>query len=325
LKQTSWPAIGGHNEESDRWRSRRSKANVAGRLVVMLAVATLVPSVDAAEPSGGAYTCVAVASNPPAPGLMLATREYVWTYYKPVMTVHRRPFVARTLIAKTQQRRWDYEIPTLRTERRVLWKYPQMTCRYPLGVLPNDCETVWHNAYGEFPVLATARDHVVVDVPAWTWEDKTYFVDVPEWSYVAQNLTIGVPALVTPESCGVFVGDAARAMATTEAASGGSVAPEAASAPPSVSIQNTRAGLESELASVVAALDQGIANIDGSIASIKASGGDPAQLASDNGKTVDMYALRATLVEQQVKARERFARMIDELEALGRPSGAAAP
>jgi hypothetical protein len=316
------------------WKSaRRDQRNVrsclwhVGRAIVAALSAPLAASVAmpafAEGASAGAYTCVASAANPPAPGLMLATRQYDWTYYEPVLSTRREPFVVRTLIPKTRSQRWDYEVPTLHTERRVLWKYPELTCRYPFGVLPNDCETVWRNAYADMPVLATEHDHLDVDVPAWKWEDKTWYVDVPQWSYVERHLVIGVPAIVAPESCAVFVGDAARGLSLPDDARAvDSATGSAKAAAMPASIEHARAGLEAELEALVAALDQSIANVDATIASVKAAGGDPAKLPSDNGKTVDLYALRASMMDQRTEAREKFSRMMNELDTLNRPAAA---
>jgi hypothetical protein len=256
-------------------------------------------------------TCVAPAPNPPSAGnLLLATQQYRWSFYKPELRMRSQAFVARVLSPSTLPRRYDYEVPAFRTERRVLWKYPELSCRYPVGVLPNDCETVWRNVYADMPVLATERDHIVIDVPAWTWTDTTFYIEIPQWKWIEAPLTFSVPLVVAPESCARFVGEAAGGVPAGDSDRAG-VVPVSTGA----SIDAKRARLGAELVAVQAALDQGIANVDTTIASIKAAGGDPANVMSGDGKSVDMFAVRASLVEQRENTRVRFARMIADLDA----------
>jgi hypothetical protein len=283
---------------------------------LLIGLAVLVASTErtahAADSIGGVI-CVAPAASPPDAGkLMLATQQYRWTFYQADFRLRSEAVVTKVLSPRTASQRYDYEIPVLHTERRVLWKYPEMSCKYPVGVLPNDCETVWRNAYADMPVLASEHDHVIIDVPAWTWTDHTFFVEVPEWTWVETPLTVSVPLVVAPEACTRFVGEAVR-WAPPGAANRIGFSPENDGA----SIESTRATLESNSAGVLAALDQGIANIDATIASIKASGGDPAKVtSSDDGKSVDLLALRASLVTQKEYARARLARTVGELDAV---------
>ena len=290
----------------------RRRVEVSGKAAASAVIAlTWFTSVAFASDLLQGVTCVAPAPNPRSAGdLLLATEQYRWTFYKPEFRMRSQSFVASVLTPHTMPRRYDYEVPTLHTERRVLWKYPEFSCRYPIGALPNNCETVWRNVYADMPVLASERDHVVIDVPVWTWQDTTFNVEIPQWKWVEAPLTVSVSLVVAPESCDHFVGEAAGDFPTADGLRAGTVPVSAGE-----SIDATRARLVAELAAVQAALDQGIANVDATIASIKAAGGDPANLVSGDGKNVDMFAIRASLVEQRESTRARFARMIADLDA----------
>jgi hypothetical protein len=234
-----------------------------------------------------------------------ATREYRWTVYVPVTTFERRELVFAGPNMVVRSRRFDYETPGIRMERRGLGQYPELQCKYPDWFLPNECGVVWRNAYADFPQLTMRREHIDADVVEWADAEYRVRVDVPRWTWTPREYRLLVP---------VFETEPAPPHQWSRA-EGGALA------------DARRAGdaLEADQATASKTLDGALAALDRSIATVEARGGDASKLVSADGSTVDLQAVRRSLVDEKTAQFARYARVRAELEqAIGSSSAAAA-
>lgn len=207
------------------------------------------------------------------------TREYVWTLSVPVLTTERVPVTLQVLALHLRGRRWDYEAPTLKSQRFKLGQVAEFNCKYSDWGLPETCLTQWRNVYADLPVLAMQRDHLDYDAAEWAWETKTLHIDLPHWKWNQSTLTVSVPTF-GPR-------DVAHAQAT----------------------------LDARQAAAAQALDQAIASLDTSIAVVEAHGADSRQLTT--GKTrVDLPALRQALRDAKAHELEQLGTIRGELGKL---------
>jgi hypothetical protein len=208
------------------------------------------------------------------------TREYVWTIYVPSLTSERVEVVTRVLAPTVRSRRWDYELPGLKSERRKLWQVAEFSCKYMDWQLPNECRTVWHDVYADLPVLAMERDHIDVDVAEWAWEERTIHIDIPHWTWTETTLVISVPAF-GPEDT-----------------------------------ERTQAALDLRQAAAVKAIDAGIEALDTDIGAIEAQGADPHRLSTSGGTVVDLAAVRQALRDEKARELDHFLRVRSEIRNL---------
>ena len=242
--------------------------------------------------SGGASAQTAPVAAPAfaAPATVYAgTREYVWTVYVPSLTIERVEVVTRVLAPTVRSRRWDYELPGLKSERRKLWQVAEFSCKYMDWRLPEECRTVWRDVYADLPVLTMQHEHVDFDAVEWAWQERTIRVDVPRWSWTATTLVISVPAF-GPE-------DFERAQAT----------------------------LDARQAVAVKTIDAGIDALDADIAAVEAQGADPRRLSTADGTLVDLSAARRALRDEKAQELDRFARVRGELGSLSAAARDARP
>jgi hypothetical protein len=251
-------------------RKRGLFLRAAGGLLIAIGGGTAAPqATPSADPAFGAPVNV-----------YADTREYVWTLYVPSLRNERVEVVTRVLAPTVRSRRWDYELPGLKSERRKLWQVAEFSCKYMDWQLPNECRTEWHDVYADLPVLTMQRDHVVFDAVEWAWEERTIRIDVPRWSWNETTLVIGVPAFGSQ--------DFERAQTT----------------------------LDARQASAVKAIDAGIEALDTDIAAIEAQGADPRRLPTGDGTLVDLPAARQTLRDEKARELDRYARARDEIRNL---------
>jgi len=237
-----------------------------------------------------------------------SSREYLWTFYVPVMTLERREIVVQAPANTVRSRRWDYEVPGLRAERFKLGQVAEFTCKYMDWRLPNECRTVWHDVYADLPVLTMLRRHVDYDVAEWGWEERRIRFDVPHWTWTEQTLIVAVPALDAEEVPLPGWSQAKDVVLARE------------------SIERARATLDSREAATVKVMDDAIAALNSSIASIEAEGADPRKLTTVDGTNLDLGAARQALLEQKAQELDRFARVRKELDAAAtRDARAASP
>jgi len=226
-----------------------------------------------------------------------SSREYLWTFYVPVMTLERREIVVQAPAAKVRSRRWDYEIPALRAKRFKLGQVAEFHCKYMDWRLPNECRTVWHDVYADLPVLAMQKSHVDYDVAEVAWEERRIRFDVPYWTWTEQTLIVAVPALDAEEVPPPGWSQAKDVVLARE------------------SIEGARATLDSREAATVKIMDDAIAALNSSIASVEAEGEDPRKLTTVDGTNLDLGAARQALLEQKAQELDRFARVRNELNA----------
>jgi hypothetical protein len=236
----------------------------------------------------GAGAAAAQTAPPAASGTTFAapvsvypgTRVYTWTFRVPVLTTEPIEVVTTLRTPKVHGRHWDYEAPTLKSQRFKLGQVAEFSCKYPDLDLPQECHTEWHNVYADLPVLAMERNHIDYDVVEWREEQQRIRIDIPRWTWSERKLTVSVP-IFTAE-------DDARAQAT----------------------------LDAQQADAAKTIDAGIAALDSSIAAVKAQGADPRQLASGDGTAIDLQSLRQTLRDEQQSQFERLAGIRAELRNL---------
>jgi hypothetical protein len=265
-------------------------ASIFGALLLAASVAP-----RAAEPIPG-----------PATDLYPATREYQWTLYVPVVTIERREIVLQAPVVTVRSRRYHYEVPGLRDERRKLGQVPEFHCKYPDWQLPNECGVEWHEIYGDFPQLTMRREHVDVDVPEWSQGEHSFRIDVPHVTWTPRTLTLVVPVLQTepPPPRRWARDDSVR--------------------PTEASVERARGSLAAGEAASSAAVEEALAALGRSIAAVEAQGGDPSKLTAGDGTALDLRALRQSLLDGRAVQSERYARIRAELDAAGESAAAGA-
>jgi hypothetical protein len=239
-----------------------------------------------------------------------SSREYLWTFYVPVMTLERREIVVQAPATTVRSRRWDYEIPALRAKRFKLGQVAEFHCKYMDWRLPNECRTVWHDVYADLPVLTMQKMHVDYDVAEWEWQERRIRFDVPHWTWTEQTLIVAVPAFDAEEVPPPGWSQARDVVLARE------------------SIERARATLDSREAATVKIMDDAIAALNSSIASVEAEGADPRKLTTVDGTDLDLGAARQALLDQKAQELDRFARVRNELNAavrIKRDARAASP
>jgi len=208
------------------------------------------------------------------------TREYVWTLYVPVLTTERVAVVVQVPTLHVHGRRWDYELPGLKSQRFKLGQVAEFNCKYSDWGLPEQCLTEWHNVYADLPVLAMERDHLDYDEAEWTWEEQTMHIDVPHCTWKASTLTVSVPTFGPDDK------------------------------------EQAQARLDAQQAAAAEAIDEGIGTLDASIAAVEARGADPHRI-SEGGNAVDLPAMRQALRNEKASELDRIAAIRGELRNLG--------
>ncbi|HEV8554475.1 MAG TPA: hypothetical protein VGR65_14015 [Casimicrobiaceae bacterium] len=236
-----------------------------------------------------------------------SSREYRWTFYVPVMTLERREIFVQAPATTVRSRRWDYEVPGLRAERFKLGQVAEFTCKYMDWRLPNECRTVWHDVYADLPVLTMQKRHVDYDVAEWGWEERRIRFDVPRWTWTEQTLIVAVPAFDAEEVPPPGRSQAKDVVLARE------------------SIERARAMLDSREAATVKIMDDAIAALNSSIASVEAEGADPRKLMTVEGTNLDLGAARQALLDQKAQELDRFARLRGELVRTMRDARALSP
>ena len=215
------------------------------------------------------------------PVLVPTTLQYEWIFRVPVASIEHRRIFFTAPEASTRSRRWNYEAPGLRSKRIKLWDAPEFSCKYPDVILPNECRTVWRGVYVDVPMLVSERAHVDIDVLRVGVTEKSFVVDIARWTWKEKRFRFSLPALAPPES----------------------LAP-------------LRVSLKEQRNAVVAASDDAIATIDREIATVQASGENPAHLVSDEDLPIDLLAQRQWLLDQQAEELERLEALDRELSLL---------
>jgi hypothetical protein len=231
----------------------------------------------------------------PASDVYGATREYRWTVYVPVLTYERREIAVAGPMMVVRSRRFDYETPGLRMERRKVFQYPELTCKYPDWFLPNECGFVWHEAYADFPQITMRREHIDADVVEWADGEYRMRIDVPKWTWTPREYRLLVPVFET-EPAPPHEWSRAQSSMLAEA-------------------DRTRETLGANETAASQAIDQALASLDRSIATVEAGGGDASRLAAADGSNLDLKALRRSLAEEKTAQLDRYARVRSELNA----------
>lgn len=255
--------------------------------------------------AGGAWAQSAPVPGPPT-DLYAGTREYVWTFYVPVMTVERRDIVFSGPGLAVHSRRFDYEVPGLKSERRKLGQVAEFHCKYPDLLLPNECGIEWHDVYADLPVLTLRHEHVDADVAEWTTEERRIRLDVPRWTWQERTLTVVVPEFST----------APQPQRTW------SMAPDPVLA--DASIETARATLDSRQAEAAQTIDAAVAALSSSIQAVETRGASASKLTSSDGASVDLYATRQALLDEKTSQFARYARIRSELDAAAARNGSVA-
>jgi len=241
----------------------------------------------------------------PIPGpptdLYPSAREYAWTFFVPVVTTERYDIVMTGPRLIVRSRRFDYETPGLRYERRQMGWMPEFYCKYPDLVLPNECGVDWHKVYADLPQLTLRREHVDVDVAEIASDEQTIRIDVPRVTWTERTLKVLVPVWTTgPElprewsqADGTMLADA--------------------------SVDRGRGTLENARANTLKAIDAAVAALDASIAAVEAQSGDATQVAAAGGNRVDLYATRRALLADRETQTKRYAQIERELEVAAKP------
>jgi hypothetical protein len=240
---------------------------------------------------------------PPTPGpatdLYPGAREYRWTFFVPVMSVERREIVIRGPALAVHSRRFEYEVPGLRYERRKLFPVAEFHCKYPDWALPNECGVEWHDVYAEFPQFTMRREHIDADVAEWTSEERRIRIDVPRWTWTERTLTIFVPELTTVPPPPRTWGQASELMVAD------------------ASVGAARETLDARQADAMKAVDAAIAELTSSIRTVEAQGADASRLTSSDGASVDLYATRQALLDDKAKQLARYTQIRADLDAAG--------
>jgi hypothetical protein len=233
---------------------------------------------------------------PPAPVVYPGTREFQWTIRVPLLSIEQREFAFKAPMGITRPQRWDYEGPVVRTERRKIATYPELSCKYVDWTVSNECRTVWRGVYADLPVIVTRPQHLVFDVPDWRWKTQLLPVGVVRWTWKEERWTVSVPVIVSDPS------DDSRASAPGRAMAG-------------VVFERAREALAAKETAALAVLDGGLQALDRSIAAVEAGGADPRRVEIGDGSTLDLLATRVALRAERVDTERRFRRIGSELDA----------
>jgi hypothetical protein len=239
-----------------------------------------------AQAANAAGTQPLPAAQPPAAGddrpvLVPTTQEYQWIFRVPVVTIEHRRIAVTAPSVSTQSKRWNYEMPAFRDKRIKLWDAPEISCKYPDLMLPNECRTVWHGVYVDVPVLVSERGHIDVDVPRIAVTEQFIRVDVPRWTWVDKSFRFSLPSIAPPET-----------------------------------VRRLRVALDGQRADIAAATDETIATITREIDEVRASGEDPSKLVSADGSSLDLLAELQSLLDQRTQELERLSAIDAELARL---------
>jgi hypothetical protein len=241
---------------------------------------------------------------PPAPVAYPGTREFQWTIRVPLLTIEQREFVFKAPTGITRPQRWDYEGPAVRTERRKIATYPEFSCKYIDSAVSNECRTVWRGVYADLPVIVMRPQHLDFDVPDWRWKTQLLPIGVVRWTWKEERWTVSVPVIVTDPN------DDRRASAADQTMAS------------SVGLERARTTLAAKEAAALAVLDDGLHELDRSIATVEAHGADPRRIETDDGNTLDLITTRVTLRDERADAERRFRRIDSELDAAASPARA---
>ena len=170
---------------------------IIGCLAVVFPALLSIGAAPAAAQDAGSLHSSAPAPFPPATVVYPGTREFQWTIRVPVLTIEQREFVFRAPAGITRPQRWDYEGPAVRTERRKIASYPEVTCKYIDWTVSNECRTVWRAIYADLPIIVMRPQHLVLDVPDWRWKTQLLPIGVVRWTWKEERWTVSVPTIVT--------------------------------------------------------------------------------------------------------------------------------
>jgi hypothetical protein len=192
----------------------------------------------------------------------------------------------------------------VRTERRKIGTYPEISCKYIDWTVSNECRTVWRGIFADLPVVVVRPQHLVFDVPDWRWKTQLLPIGVVRWTWKEERWTVSVPVVVTDPI------DDGRTSGTDQAMA-------------SADLERARTTLAAKEAAALAVLDDGLHALDRSIAVVEAHAADPRRIEADDGSTLDLIAARVALRDERADAERRFRRIGSELEAAA--SGSRAP
>ena len=267
---------------------------IIGCLAVVFPALLSIGAAPAAAQDAGSLHSSAPAPFPPATVVYPGTREFQWTIRVPVLTIEQREFVFRAPAGITRPQRWDYEGPAVRTERRKIASYPEVTCKYIDWTVSNECRTVWRAIYADLPIIVMRPQHLVLDVPDWRWKTQLLPIGVVRWTWKEERWTVSLPTIVTePDDPRAAHGDDVTAQA---------------------GIESARTTLAAKTAASLAELDDGLRALDRSIAQVEGYGGDPRRVEANDGSTLNLIAMRLALRDQRADAAQGFRRVRDELE-----------
>jgi hypothetical protein len=234
---------------------------------------------------------------PSPPAAYSGTRELQWTIRVPLLTIEQREFVFKAPTGITRPQRWDYEGPAVRTERRKIASYPELSCKYLDWTVSNECRTVWRGVYADLPVVVMRPQHLVFDMPDWRWKTQLLPIGVVRWTWKEERWTVSVPVIVTDPI------DDSRASAPDQTIGN------------SVDLERARTTLATKATAALAVLDDGLRALDRSIAAVEAYGADPRRIETADSSTLDLIATRVVLRDERADAERRFRRIGSELDA----------
>ena len=96
----------------------------------------------------------------------------VWTFDAPELTTDSVEVTMHVLVPRVRGRHWDYEVPTLKSQRFKMGQVAEFSCKYVDLQLPQECRTEWHDVYADLPVLAMERDHAEYEEVDCTWDER---------------------------------------------------------------------------------------------------------------------------------------------------------
>ena len=124
--------------------------------------------------------------------------EYRWRLLAPQWSIEAREVAARVYAPTLRPRRVEYGMLDFTTERRRIGSVAEFSCKYPDAALPNECRTTWRDVYVEVPIPVMRRDYIDLDMPEWSWQDRSAIVDVPRLAWKEETLVVSLPALAVP-------------------------------------------------------------------------------------------------------------------------------
>ncbi|MRW89122.1 hypothetical protein GJ699_03910 [Duganella sp. FT80W] len=204
--------------------------------------------------------------------------------------------------------------PSVRMKRIKTGQYPEFFCEDTwisvLGVktkgVPN-CTVRWSDTFADVPEPFMQEQRIKTDIPEFKWADTQIIMGIPEFFMQQQKIVLGLPqfklnsVIINPGALKDKSEDLQNRVATTRgqliSETGGNVHSLFSCYRGQISAGKAAAGVQ---------FNNGLAQIDAVIQSIKSQGGDPTKMTSADGTVTDLLTARLEVIAKRDSALATF-------------------